>query len=293
MDTFCTRKCCFMVSMLLLLSALSLLAQAKIYSLPNLVVAAKNYLPSLMQKRALVNSAQAIVTDTKHSFLPQLRASEQLNIGSANSLAGSYLPLGYMPSTSAAVRGDNNNQAATGNIVSLYSEYELFNFGLNKAKINYAQAYVGLNESDFQREQYLDQLQVARLYFNLLKSWYRLDADKQNVNRYDSIYKVIQALTFSGIKPGSDSSLAKAELSKARITYNQTLGTLNQLKEQLAYLTGVPAVNLKIDTSANNFETNRLLLSQLTVDTVYNPLIDYYSKVRVGSSRTYTGNVTG
>jgi len=135
MDTFCTRKCCFMVSMLLLLSALSLLAQAKIYSLPNLVVAAKNYLPSLMQKRALVNSAQAIVTDTKHSFLPQLRASEQLNIGSANSLAGSYLPLGYMPSTSAAVRGDNNNQAATGNIVSLYSEYELFNFGLNKAKL--------------------------------------------------------------------------------------------------------------------------------------------------------------
>ena len=113
------------------------------------------------------------------------------------------------------------------------------------------------------------------------------------MNRYDSIYKVIQALTFSGIKPGSDSSLAKAELSKARITYNQTLGTLNQLKEQLAYLTGVPAVNLKIDTSANNFETNRLLLSQLTVDTVYNPLIDYYSKVRVGSSRTYTGNVTG
>jgi outer membrane protein TolC len=151
---------------------------------------------------------------------------------------------------------------------------------LNKARINYAQAYVGLNESDFQREQYLDQLQVARLYFNLLKSWYRLDADKQNVNRYDSIYKVIQALTFSGIKPGSDSSLAKAELSKSRITYNQTLGTLNQLKEQLAYLTGVPAAHLKIDTSANNFITNRLLVSKLPVDTVYNPLIDYYSKIR-------------
>ena len=280
MDTFCTRKCCFLVGILLLCPALSLLAQEKIYSLPNLIDASKNYLPSLMQKRALVNIAQAIVTDTKHSFLPQLKASEQVNMGSANSMAGSYLPLGYMPSTSAAVRDNNNNQVASGNIAALYSEYDLFNFGLNKAKLNYAQAYVGLNESDFQRELYLDQLQVARLYFNLLKSWYRLDADKQNVNRYDSIYKVIQALTISGIKPGSDSSLAKAELSKSRITYNQTLGTVNQLKEQLAYLTGLPAVNLKIDTSANNFTTNRLLLSQLPVDTVYNPLIDYYSKVR-------------
>jgi outer membrane protein TolC len=113
MDTFCNRKCCFVVSILLLLPALSLLAQEKIYSLPNLVDAAKNYLPSLMQKRAMVNSAQAIVTDTKHSFLPQLKASEQLNIGSANSMAGSYLPLGYMPSTSAAVRDNNNNQAVT------------------------------------------------------------------------------------------------------------------------------------------------------------------------------------
>lgn len=280
MDTFCNRKCCLVVSILLLLPALSLLAQEKIYSLPNLVDAAKNYLPSLMQKRALVNSAQAIVTDTRHSFLPQLRASDQVNIGSANSMTGSYLPLGYMPSTSSAVRDNNNNQAATGNIAALYSEYELFNFGLNKARINYAEAYVGLNESDFQREQYLDQLQVARLYFNLLKTLYRLDADNQNVDRYDSIYSVIQALAFSGIKPGSDSSLAKAELSKARITYNQTLGTVNQLKQQLAYLTGVPAVNLKIDTSANNFMINRLLLSELPVDTVYNPLIDYYSKIR-------------
>lgn len=280
MDTFCIRKCCIVAGIFMLCPALSLLAQDKTYSLPSLVDAAKNYLPSLMQKRALVNSAEAMLADTRHSFLPQIKASEQVNIGTANSMTGSYLPIGYMPSTSAAVRGDNTGQVATGNIAALYSEYELFNFGLNKARINYAQAYIGLNESDFQRELYLVQVQVARLYFSLLKSSYRLQTDKQNVNRYDSIFMVIRALTSSGIRPGSDSSLAKAELSKARITYNQTLGSVNQLKEQLGYLTGVGAASLAIDTTAGNFNTNRLLLSRLQVDTSSNPLIDYYSKIR-------------
>jgi outer membrane protein TolC len=98
------------------------------------------------------------------------------------------------------------------------------------------------------------------------------------VDRYDSIYLVIQALTASGIRPGSDSSLAMAELSKARITYNQSLGSVNRLKEQLAYLTGIPAISLKVDTTVNNFVIQRPLLPDLPADTVTNPLIDYYAK---------------
>ena len=257
MGTFCKWKCSFGISILLLLPALSVIAQDKIYTLSELTEAAKNYLPSLMQKRALVNSAKALVTDTKHSFLPQLKVSDQLSIASDNSLAGSYLPLGITPSTSAGVRADNNAQAATGNLAVLYSEYELVNFGLNKARLDNARSYVDLSEADFKRQAYYVELEIARLYFNLLKTQYRLDADKQNVNRYDSIFKVIQALTLSGLKAGSDSSLAKAELSKTKITYNQTFGNLRQVKEQLAYLTGIPAANINVNSLANKFASYR------------------------------------
>lgn len=255
------------------------LSAQKKYGLPQLVEAAHQYLPLLLQKQAQVKSAQASVTAIKQSFLPQVRFSEQLNLGSDNSLAGSYFPFGVTPSTSAGVRGDNNLQAATGNVAVLYSEYELINFGLNRAKTGVAESLVGLQLADQQREQFLVDWQVAKLYFAILKSQYRLDADRQNVNRYDSIFTVIRALANSGLKAGADSSLAKAELSKTRITYNQTLGLVNQLKAQLSFYTGIAIAELAVDSLANHFQVHTPVLMPLT-ESVGNPLLDFYVQKR-------------
>ena len=277
MFSFYKRKS-WIVSILLLLPSLSIFAQQTNYTLSNLIEAAKSHWPTLLQKEALVNSAKANVTDTRHSFLPKLNVNDQVNIGTDNSLAGSYLPMTITPSVSSGVLAQNNSQAATGNIAVLYSEYELENFGLNTAKIKNAEAYVDLQQADLQKEIYFVQIEITKLYFNLLKTQYRLNVDKENVDRYDSVFKVIHVLTVSGIKPGSDSSLAQAELSKARITYNQTLGNINQLKEQLAYLTGIPATNLSVDKLADSFINDKPILLSMNPDTANNPLIDYYAR---------------
>ena len=198
------RKCYLVSVALLLVPALSLFSQTKKYSLISLVDSGQNYLPVLMQKKALINAATARITDTRHSFLPQLKFSEQLNIGSANSIEGSYFTFGITPSTSGSIRGKNNSQPATGNIAVLYSEYELENFGLNEAKLNNAKAYVSLEESDLKKEQYFISLNIAKLFFSILMNQYRLSADSQNINRYQSILTVIQALTAGGITAGGN-----------------------------------------------------------------------------------------
>jgi len=270
------RKCYLVSVALLLVPALSLFSQTKKYSLISLVDRGQNYLPVLMQKKALINAATARISDTRHSFLPQLRFSEQLNIGSANSIEGSYFTFGITPSTSGSIRGENNSQPATGNIAVLYSEYELENFGLNEAKLNNAKAYVSLEESDLKKEQYFISLNIAKLYFSILKNQYRLSADSQNINRYQSIFTVIQALTASGITAGADSSLARAELSKTKISYNQTLGNISQLKEQLSYLTGIPATVLILDTLVNNSTKSRPTEILFASDAANNPLVDYF-----------------
>ena len=288
MITFCRRKICCLWPLLLFIYAAPLLGQQKNYHLPELAEAAKNHLPVLMQKRALLGEARASVTDIRHSFLPQLKISDQVNLGTDNSIAGSYLPVGITPSSSAGVRADNIYQPATGNIGALYGEYELVNFGLNSARLKTAEAFVDLQQADLDRELYLLQAAVARTYFNVLKSQYRLDADRQNVNRYDSIFKVIRALTASGIRPGADSSLARAELSKAMITYNQTLGSINQLKDQLGYLTGISPQNFYIDSLAGSFINSRPAPISLPADTGSNPLIDFYVK----QNNIYVSNQT-
>jgi|SRR5450432_1623074 outer membrane protein TolC len=278
MVTFFTRKNCWLLGMVLFMPAGIIIAQQKTYQLNELVSAAKNNLPILREKQALVNGAKSIVTDTRHSFLPQLKLSDQINIGTDNSLAGSYLPIGITPSSSAGVRADNIYQPATGNIGALYGEYELVNFGLNSARLKNAEAYTNLQQADLDRQLYVIQSQIARTYFILLKAQYKLSADIQNVNRYDSIFKVIRALASSGIKAGSDSSLSKAELSKARIIRNQSLGDITQIKDQLSYLTAIPTTQLNIDSLTESFNGNRLPLLYFPPDSINNPLIDYYVK---------------
>lgn len=278
MISFNKGKRCCVFSILLLMQASFLQAQTKTFSLQDLTDSARKNLPALLNKKAQVLAAQAAVTGTRHTFLPQLKFGEQLNIASANSVAGSYFTFGITPSTSGSIRAEENAQPVVGNAAVLYSEYELVNFGLNNALLNNAKAYVDLAASDLQKEEYVVVLNVAKLYLGLLKNQSRLEADRQNIERYERIYAVIRALTLSGIKAGADSSLAKAELSKTKINYNQTAGLIRQLKEQLSFLTGVPAPGIVLDTLAITFADKKPNASVFIPDTIHNPLIDYYVK---------------
>ncbi len=261
---------------ILLLSALPVCAQKNtVHSLQDLTDSLRHFMPVLMQKEALIKSARANVIDAKNSFLPKVMATEELSLASSNGVQGAFLPMGPIPAVSGSIRAQNDLQPATGNIASLYGEYELVNFGLTKAKVENAEAYVGLGQADYDKELYLLKLRVGRLYFAILKNRYQLGVDEQNISRYESLYSVISALTMSGIKAGVDSSLARAELSKSRISYNQRMGTINQLMTEMSYLTGIPVAQIHIDTSEKKFSAQPSLL--MTGNAAVNPLLSYYT----------------
>ncbi len=280
MVTFCTRKFHRVFGILLLMPSLSLFAQQKKYSLAEFVDSAQRHLPVLMQKKALVDAARAGVTDARHAFLPTSYLGDELSAGTDNSVPGSYISFGIIPSSSSGVRSSNIYQSAIGNIGFFYNQYELLDFGLKKATVRTAQAYVNLSQADLDRETYLIKWQVAKLYLDILKTQFQLAIDQENVSRYDTIYKVIQAVTRSGIKPGADSALAMAELSKTRITYNQTFGQIRELKQQLSYLTGITADDVRIDTSRTSSYISILDFIRGSLDSVpgANPIIDYFNK---------------
>jgi outer membrane protein TolC len=277
MYTFFTRKC-FAFVIFLVFPFILISAQTKKYSLKELIDSATHHLPLLMSKQATINSYKAVVTDAKHSFLPQLKLNDQINIGTDNSISGFYLPMGAYPSISGGIRADNSFEATTGNIASIYSEYELVNFGLKSARVNNAEANVNIQEADLQRILYSVKIEIGKLYFNFLKNEYKLGADSENVKRYENIFTVINALALSGIRSGSDTALSKAELSKAKINYNQTLGNINLLKQQLAFLSGINANDILPDTAALYSFAIEQTLYNIPVDTVNHPLIDYYNK---------------
>lgn len=253
-------------------------AQQKNYSLSDFVDSAEHHMPVLLQKKALIDAAKAGVKDARHSFLPDAFVGDELTLGTDNSLPGSYLSYGIIPSTSSGLHPSNNYQSAVGNIAIFQSQYELLDFGLKKARINNANAYVNLTQADFDKEKYLLQWQVGKLYFDILKNQFQLAIERENVNRYEEVYKVIEAVTRSGIKAGADSSLAMAELSKSRISYNQTEGQIKELQQQLSYLTGINAGNFSIDTSQTKNYLNEPGGLNNNANNLNNPLTDYYNK---------------
>src|ERR1700744_4710581 len=139
-----------------------------------LTAAATRHLPLLLQKQAQVNSAKVGVTVAKNSFLPSAVAMDEVTMASANSLPGTYESFGVVPSVSSSVRGEKDGKAAPGNFAVLYSQYELANFGLRKARIDNARSLVGISQADMDYQTYLVQAQVAKLYFSLMKNKFQL-----------------------------------------------------------------------------------------------------------------------
>ncbi|MDR3717013.1 MAG: TolC family protein [Puia sp.] len=280
MRPFCYRKFVCVLYILLLAPIVSLFAQRKTYSLAAFIDSAQRHLPVLMQKKTLVDAARAGVTDARHTFLPTSYIGDELTAGTDNSLPGSYVSFGIIPSSSSGVRSSNTYQSAIGNIAFFYNQYELVDFGLKKATVQHAEAYTNLTQADLDREIYLVKWQVSKLYLDILKNQFQLGIDQENVNRYETIYKVIQAVTLSGIKPGADSALAMAELSKTRITFNQTYGQIRELQQQLSYLTGIPVGDVNLDTSQskNNLAAPDILRLMQDSAAPKNPLTDYYDK---------------
>jgi outer membrane protein TolC len=291
MVTFWTRKSLWAISHLLMLPTLSLYAQhtGQSYSLPVLIDSAQHHLPVLLQKKALIASARSGVTDARHTYLPASIIGDEVSAGSDNAVPGSYYSFGLIPSVSSGVNPSNNYQAAGGNIGFLFNEYELVNFGLKKATVRQAEAGLDLSQADLAREVYLLKWQIGKLFLDIRKYQFQLGIDSQNVDRYQALYKVIQAVTKSGIKPGADSALAMAELSGARTLYNNTYGQIRQLYAQLGYLTGIAINGILVDTSGTEGNlanpglagtTGNYPLPLSDSGAAANPVTDYYVKQR-------------
>ncbi len=241
--------------------------------------AIKNY-PGLEVKEMQLQSADAGITDAKHQGLPSLKIHDQLDAGTANSIGGSYFPLGIIPSTSGGIRSDNSTSLASGNIAAGYSEYELYTFGMKNARVESAKALQDESAADYQKTAYSLQYHVAQLYFNILKYNLLSVIQQKNIDRYQVLYKYIKAYTGSGIKAGVDSSVANAEVSKAKIQHIQTLATLDQLKSEFVFYTGIHIPSFDVDTSFYHLSVPVINQLEMLVagDSVNynNPVLKYY-----------------
>lgn len=246
-------------------------------NLNNLLNQVNNYAPSLMADSASVLLKQAQATETCNNWLPNLKLNYQADVGTNNNTAGPYFSFGVVPSNSRGVRTESNTSTVLTNLGIAALDWEVYNFGAYGAQNKVAGSDIAVEQNRYVQSKYQLQAYVIGNYLQLLRLQDYLTIQSRNIQRSQEISRSIWSLAKNGLRPGVDTSIAQAELSKARLNYIELNNQFKQVQLQLSAVSGLPYQSIVPDTLSENHLLNKATsLTLLTADTANHPLINYY-----------------
>ena len=263
------------ISVILLL-AITPLANAQNLSLPDAIKKALDNYPLILQKKAELNADAAHIRTVASRKLPSFILSEQIDAGTANSMIGPYFSMGIVPSTSGAVAASENANTASANIATALMQLDVYRFGYHNAERKEAEAAFATSDARLKSQEFILASNITSLYFDWLKKYRLMLVLEQNRVRANTIFTSIRANVLSGLKPGVDSSTAMAESSRAYISYLQALTAYENDRAELAGYTGLDTGSIKPDTSVvSSAKMARILeIAPVTVVPASHPLIE-------------------
>ncbi|WP_439698435.1 TolC family protein [Mucilaginibacter sp. AW1-7] len=236
--------------------------------------------PTLITDSAAIGIRQAQAAETHSNWLPNLKLNYQADIGTNNNVAGPYLGFGIIPSDSRGVRTTNNTTAVSANVGVAALDWEVYNFGAYGAQNKVANSDIRVQQSQFANSKYQLQAYTIGNYLLLMRLQNFLDIQSRNIQRNVEIRRSVQSLAKSGVRAGVDTSIAEAELSKARLNYIELANQVKQVQLQLSAVSGLPYQSIVPDTAAETALIDQpASLQSIDQDTVNHPLINYYRSV--------------
>jgi outer membrane protein, adhesin transport system len=236
------------IILLCLLMSMSMHNYAQTLSLQQAVTLTLQHYPTLKVKQTLTQAAAAHTTDVNHEWYPSAKVMEQLSAGTDNGIYGSYFPMSTIPSTSGGIRDGNRSDLMSGNISLAAVQWEVYNFGAYKSRRAeahqqelVANADAGVTANDLT-------ISVIADYLGMLEYYSLMRIQQDNIRRTHEVQLAVTSIVLHGLKPGVDSSIAAAEMSKARLNLLDMQNGYNQLRTHLALLTGLDSAAIKPDT---------------------------------------------
>ncbi len=245
----------------------------KIITLKEAVETAVNNYPSIKAKSNYINASKAAVEQTKRETLPNFILSIQQDYGTVNGQNGALYGLGgYGVASSGAALPSQNWNAGFGGLYLTNINWDFFAFGRVKERVKAAQSYIVRDENDQQQELFQHQIKVAAAYLNLLAAQRITRSQQYNLNRADTIKKVVTTRAKNGLIAGVDSSQANAEVSNAKSALILAKDAEQERANQLALLMGIPQQDFMLDS----LFVNTLPAAFVDTVTVMHPLLQYY-----------------
>jgi adhesin transport system outer membrane protein len=217
--------------------------------------------------------------ETRNNWLPDLNLNYQADIGSSNNLTGPYFGFGVIPSSSGGIHSTNVSTAMSDNLGIAELNWEVYNFGKYGAQNKVANSDVTVQQNQYAQSKYDLRAYTISNYLQLLRLQDLLGIQYRNVDRTQQILRSIMSLAKSGVRAGVDTSIAQAELSKARLNYIEVENQLKQVQLQLSSVSGFPYQSILPDTTIEATLINQPGAYLFPVDTTNHPLINYYRSV--------------
>ena len=216
---------------------LSTVSYAQTLQLPDALQRSIQNYEKIKAKEALIQASQENTNYQKSQYLPDFTVLAQQSYGTINAQNGPMY--GYSGLGSAATSmplADQNWNAAFGSLYLANINWNLFTFGRIKNQVQQGRVEERQSVTDLEQEKFQHQVKVGSAYFNLFTSQRIKYVQEKNLERAQVFMSTTLSRAASGLIPGVDASLAKAEVSNAQsarikaydmeLEYSKTLAVL-------------------------------------------------------------------
>ena len=235
----------------LMMNVLPLLAQAPL-TIEQAVSTALQKYPAVRISEADVRAAAASIELARTAYLPRVDGTAGVNRGTRNNVFGISLPSQIIAPISGPVLGTNSLGSAWGSTVGVLVTWEPFDFGLRRANIATAEAGRARAEASVARTRLEIATLVADQVLTLLAAEQTITAGQAALERAQELHRLTDALVKAELRPGVESSLARAEIAGAQAQVARARQAAGEARAALAALLG-------IEPSAAKFLPGRLL----------------------------------
>ena len=235
--------------------------------------------PQLIADSSAIAIRKAQAAEIRNNWLPDLTLNYQADIGTSNNVTGPYFGFGIVPSSSGGIHNTNVTTALSDNLGIAELDWEVYNFGKYGAENRVANSDITVQQNQYAESKYDLRAYTISDYLQLLRLQDLLSIQYDNINRTQQILNSIMSLAKSGVRAGVDTSIAQAELSKARLNYIEVDNQLKQMQLQLSSVSGFPYQSIVPDTTVETTLIGQPSAFLFAADTTNHPLINYYRSV--------------
>lgn len=258
----------------LILANLEVFSQApqKVISLHELIQKAESDHPNLKAKNYLLEASKKTVAVSKNTGLPSLDASYQLNYATNNNITGMAYPTFIIP-ISGPPSSSNSYSGVFGSATSLLMNWQPITFGQREAQIAQSEAGVVYANAEASNEILQHKIKVANTYLDILTANELLKVFTENIQHSESLFSITQILVQAGLKPGVDTVLFAAEISKAKLEW---LNESKNKEQHIIHLQQLLASGESLIIADSSY-FHKLPVNYTVTDTVIHPLFSLYT----------------